>query len=121
MIEVPEIVNDPDFAQEFNIARSSGTWTNGKFVVASTANIDGYGTITVATPRDLEMVPPGDVVHGAMVFHSQQPIYATRNGANGPGFSDILTWHNLQWRVLTVGPYSDYGYYRAIATRLSAV
>lgn len=121
LINVSELVNDPDFAQSFVILRSTGTWIKGEWTPSTTA-VQAYGAISVARPRDLEMVPEGDVGHGAMVFWTQQPIYVTRVANNGKGqSSDILIWQEEQFRVLDVKQYKDYGYYRAIGTRMAAV
>jgi len=119
LINVAELANDPDFAQAFTILRSSG----GKFVSGVWQNnqttIQSYGPISVAKARDLEMIPEGDHVVGAMVFWSAQPLYATNgSGANGE-VSDILLWNDHQWRVMTVSQYKDYGFYRAVAVRMS--
>lgn len=111
------VVNDPDLAQHYTILRSSGgaflngVWQNG------TVTIPGFGVISVAKARDTNMLPGGDKITGAMVFWSSQVLYGTRNGAN----ADLLIWNDLQWRILEVKQYKDYGYWRAIAERLKAV
>lgn len=119
MINVQEIVTDPDFGQGFTILRSTGSYLNGIFQ-SSTVTLQAYGTITPAEPRDLKEIPEADIVTGAMVFHSPVPIFATRsNPQGGQGASDILSWRGFQWRVLKIGEYLDWGFWRAIATRLS--
>lgn len=119
VIQVSEVVNDIDMAQNFSILRSTGSFNVGVWE-STTETLSGYGVISVAKPRDLEMIPEGDKIVGAMVFHSQQPLYGTHDG-QAPGSSDILIWNNHQWRILSVSQYKDYGYYRAVAERLSAV
>ena len=119
-IDMSDVVNSPEFAQNFQILRGPGSWLNGVWK-PTTAPILGFGTVTVATSRDIDMIPEGDRVTGAMVFHSQQPIYGTHADANGQGASsDIITWRDHQYRVLKVGPFEDFGYYRAVATRLKS-
>jgi hypothetical protein len=121
MIDVSEVVNAEEFAQPFGILRGSGVWNNGVWI-SQAAPLQGYGVVTVASDTDLEMIPEGDVVKGAMVFHSQAPIFTTNDfeGNGAGGSSDILTWRGRQWRVMTVSEQADYGYYRAIAVRLNA-
>lgn len=120
MIDVSEVVDSADMAQDFTILRSSGFWQNGTWI-SQTTQINGHGVISVASPRDIEMLPEGDVVKGAMVFWSSQPIYGTNVNSQGQaGSSDLLMWRGKQFRVLTVSQYSDYGYYRAVATRMDA-
>jgi len=133
VIDVSEVVDSADMAQDFTILRSSGFWQNGTWI-SQTTQINGHGVISVrpltdtgqhrksiASPRDIEMLPEGDVVKGAMVFWSSQPIYGTNVNSQGQaGSSDLLMWRGKQFRVLTVSQYSDYGYYRAVATRMDA-
>jgi hypothetical protein len=119
-IDMSDIVNAPEWVQEFTIYRGPGSWLNGVWQPGS-APVLGHGAVTVATPRDIDMIPEGDKVTGAMVFHSQQPIYGTHADADGNGASsDIIIWRNHRYRVLQVGPFEDYGYFRAIATRMKS-
>jgi hypothetical protein len=120
MIQVSEIVNAPEFAQAFTILRSTGAWNTGVWE-STQATVAGFGTITPATENDIKMIPEGDVVEGAMVFHSQAPIYLTHaDGSGAGGSSDILVWQGFNYRVLSVRQEQDYGYYRAIAVRMAA-
>lgn len=117
MIDVADVVNDPDLAQPFTIQRSTGMWNLGTW--QSTTNpVQSYGVITEPTVNEISMVPEGDRVGGVMVFWSAQPIYVTRATECEGGSSDLLTWRNLTFRVLSVKRYEDYGYYRAIAVRV---
>jgi hypothetical protein len=79
------------------------------------------------------MVPEGDRVGGAMVFHSTTPLYITRQdggfgeksfgktgfGASVQHVSDITLWHGQQYRLMALLPYQDYGYYRAVGVRIT--
>jgi len=119
MISVAEVVNEPDLAQAFTILRSTGTWLNGVWQ-SVTATVQGYGVIAEPSGRDLDMVPEGDVVKGMMIFWSSQIIYGTHATAGVGGSSDILVWRGENYRVLSVKQYVDYGYWRAMATRMKA-
>ena len=119
-IDMSDIVKSPEWGQSFTIYRGPGSWLNGVWQPGSDP-VQGQGAVTVATANDLEMIPEGDKVVGAMVFHSQQPIYQTYGDANGAGASsDIIVWRDQRYRVLQVGPFCDYGFYRAICTRMAA-
>jgi hypothetical protein len=120
MIDVSEVVNDPENAQSYSILRSAGTWVNGVWQ-PNAETLQGYGRISVARPRDVEMIPEGDKIVGAMVFWSSTAIFGTRaDSAGNGGSSDILMWRGKKFRVLSVYQYSDYGYWKAIATRMEA-
>lgn len=122
MINLALIVSDPDFAQPLIITRSSGgSWQLGNWVDA-TQQVNWFGIVQPATPEELEQVPEGDRVKGAMSFHSEQVIYETHT--NGPtdsnaGISDLITWQNQTYRIVKVFPWEDFGYYKAIAVRKS--
>ena len=115
MINVSEVVIDPDLAQVFTIMRSSGVYVNGVWQT-QTANVQAQGVISIAQEKELDMKPEGDVVLGAIVVHTDQEIFTTQEGK---GSSDIIVWQGIQYRVLKVAQYVDYGYWRAIATRMS--
>jgi len=120
MIDLSMVVNANEFAQPYQIVRSNGgSYVDGVWT-PNTETVQGFGTITPATPKQIEMLPEGDVVTSAMAFHSEAPIFTTReNGEDGqPGSSDILVWRGKNLRVLQVLEYSDYGYFLAIATRM---
>ena len=122
MINVGSIVSDPDFAQEFVITRSSGgSWKAGKWV-NETIEVCGWGVIQPSTPEELEQVPEGDRVTGALSFHSEQPLYETHTfGVNDrfAGTSDLINHHNQTYRLAKVFPWEDFGYYKAIGIRIS--
>jgi hypothetical protein len=117
LINVADIVSDPDLAQPFTIERSKGQFGLGGWQ-NTPESLPGYGVIQVATEQNLTEIPEGDRVTGSMVFFSAQPIYRTHGGEN-PGLSDVLVWRNQTFRVMEVFSFADYGYYKAIAVRMS--
>lgn len=122
MINLSEIVVDPDFAQEFSILRSNGgSWQLGKWVNA-TITVPTFGIIQPSTPEELEQVPEGDRVKGALSFHSETVLFETHtNAPNDPnaGISDIIAWRGQSYRLIKVFPWEDFGYYKAIGVRMS--
>lgn len=132
MIDVGDIVNDPDLAQAFTIERSTGQFVLGGWKTTAVL-VPAYGCITVASPEDLEMVPEGDRLSGAMLFHTSSPLYITEleGGAGQQGWgkggfgvttqqvSDVVVWRGQRYRVVHLSPYQDYGYYRAVAVRMA--
>lgn len=117
MINVSEIVTDPDFAQTLTIQRSAGRFASGGFV-NTTTSLNAAGVVVVAAEEDLEQIGEGDRVVGAMEFYTTVPIYETRTGAK-EGLSDVIAWNGQQYRLAKVWPWRDYGYYRAIGIRMS--
>lgn len=121
MINIGRIVNSQNFARSFTVYRETGSWQKGKWIPTETP-IQMSGTITAASPNDLNQVPEGDRVTGTICFYSQQEIFETR--ANDPdpnvkdGTSDQILWDGYRYRVSSVMPWGDFGYYKAIAVRM---
>lgn len=121
MLDLSEVANSPELAETYTILRSTGTGWNQGVWETQEQQLTGFGVISVADAKEVEMVPEGDVAHGAMVFWSAQPIYVTNTTNTVPGqSSDILIWNGKQYRVLSVRQYLDWGYYRAVGTRMQA-
>jgi len=122
MISVDEIINDFDLSQKFTVIRSTGSFIKGLWTEGTVTEIEMWGNVTNPTPKDLDQVPEGDRVTGAMVFHTKQPIYVTRAGAGTKkdpnAISDKIIWRSEYYRLSGVSPYIDYGYYRAVGVRI---
>lgn len=118
MIDLSEIVNDPDLAQPFTIERSSSSFVLGG-VSNTVTPLQAFGVITVSDPETLQMIPDADRPTGAMSFYSSTPIFESRDDQNGEGVSDFLIWRSQRFRVLKMFPYIDYGYNHAVAVRVA--
>ena len=115
---IAEVVNDPAFAQSFTITRSSGgVWKSGRWSNA-TVDVPAWGSIQPPNPEELEQVAEGDRVSGVIAVHTTQPIYETNVDLTN-GISDLVTWHGQKYRVVKVYPWQDYGYWKALAVRMS--
>jgi hypothetical protein len=140
MISLAEVVMDSDLAEAFTILRSRGWFELGGWKTIS-ENVCGYGIITVSSDQDLQMIPEGDRISGAMTFHSYERIYETQlDGGYGQqpygdnGFdcdnknkyghseqhvSDQIQWRGQLYRIISIAPWKDFGYWRAIGVRMS--
>ena len=117
MIDLSEIVNDPDLGQPFTITRTTGEFAAGGWQADAPTLIPAFGVITVASDEALQQVPEGDRVAGSMMVFTQTPIYQTL--VNQSGISDTLVWRGNTYRVQAAGPWEDYGYYQAIIARMT--
>lgn len=115
MINVSRVINDPRVCQEFNIYRKEGEWDTGDFIEHET-QLQMSGIISVAKAKDIEMIPEGDRVGGELAVYSTKKLFTTRKGEN-EGTSDELIWNDERYKIYSVSPYCDYGYYKAIAMR----
>lgn len=121
MIDISEMMSDPDFAQEFIVYRQIGANIAGRYVV-NEDTLDFYGIIMPATTRDLEQIPEGDRDTGMMVFYVpiETPLYITQvdtvagAGTNTSLTSDQCVWQGERYRIYQTNAYDDFGYIKAI-------
>ena len=118
MIDVSEIIGDPDFAQDYTVTRSSGQFGAGGWIENTPQSIPMSGVITVARQKELSQMPEGDRVTGAMLFYSTQQLFITHNDSSA-GTSDVITWQGYDYKIVHVWPYVDYGYWKAYGVRKS--
>jgi hypothetical protein len=116
MINVSEIINDPDFAQDIPVWRKTGQWVAGKFVQTE-VKINLYGVVTACNTKDLEQVPEGDRVIGMMCFYTTDPIYTTHNDLENKGTSDEPEWRGERYKIVQILPEEDWGYYKGFGAR----
>lgn len=117
MIDVSDIINDPDFAQPFSILRSSGAFVSGGWQNITTT-VNSSGVIVPATEQDIAQVPEGDRVTGMISVHTTAKLFQTHTGSQ-PGLSDVLLWNGDRYRILKLFPYQDFGFTKALAARMS--
>jgi len=117
VINVSEVITDPDFAQTFTVYRSTGSFVDGVWTENTPRAIKMLGVVTVSSQKELDMVAEGDRIRGAMTFHSVCPLYPTRVGT-AQGTSDKIMWRGEYYKIQSVYPEVDWGYYKAIGTRI---
>ena len=115
--QLSHVVLHPAFSQIFTVLRSSGDWINGRWTEGTVTKIEMTGVVSVASEKDLQILPEADRVSGMMVFHSVKPLYITRIGTE-KGTSDKIIWKGQEWKLKHVWDYSDYGYYKAYGERI---
>lgn len=122
MLDLSRVVSGSLLTESFTIQRSSGSFVLGGYATASTA-VQGFGVVSVANAQDLQMLPEGDRVTGAMVFHSQAPLYETILDTSMASavqrFSDVILWNGSQYRIVQVSPYPNRNYWRAVGVRMA--
>jgi len=117
LINVADIINDPDLAQKYIVYRNTGTWDAGRFET-SEKTLHFLGVITVPSSKEILQLPEGDRVIGIMCFFSNKEIFTTRQNTSTAGTSDQILWKTNRYRIIQVSPLSDYGYYKAFGVRI---
>lgn len=123
MIDVSELITDPDFAKPFMITRSSGgTFTDGLYTAGEITEINRLGIIQPYAPKEVEYDALGNAITGDIKIWSLLPIYLTRDEEteeeNDSGYSDIVKWESDDYKVTWVKNWKQHGYYSAVAKKV---
>ena len=116
MINLAEVITDPDFCQDFIVYRSNGSFVDGRWTEGTPTTITMTGIIQVASEKELVQIPEGDQIQGAMVFYSTQP-FALTHTSKPPGISDKAMFRGEYYKLYQDADWGDYGFYKAIGAR----
>jgi hypothetical protein len=116
MIDLSEVVEDSEMAEPFQILRPFGQFAQGGWQVTSTQTINAFGIVSLATAKEIAMLPEADRVSEIRAFWTTTPMYVT-DGTRGQT-SDILLWSGTKYRIIGQPQYDTRGYYKALATRI---
>lgn len=105
MLDVSDVLNDPDFRQDFTVTRSVETVNLKGRGETSSEIIPASGCIVPATPRQLERLPEAERSSEIMAIYSNVQLT--------PGSEtlapDQVTWRGRNYRVVSLDDYADYG------------
>lgn len=119
MIDISELINDPDFSQDFLITRSVGSWVDDQFITAP-QSIKISGIIQPINTTSEKVTPNGSQIEGAIRIWTDRQMYTTKLQQGLADFnqiSDEITWQDQQWKVTNTWEWQDNGYYVSEATR----
>jgi hypothetical protein len=120
-IDVSEVINSPEFQQSFTVKRSSGYWQNGVWQSART-DLTIWGVTSVASPKQLRMVPEGDINESMRVFWTTEQLETTNSNQavdSTGGSSDIVIHDGTWFRIISSRWMADYGYWESVGARMS--
>lgn len=113
MIEVSELVADPDFAQPFDLIRESVVLVEGESQVTPVAIPDMFGVIQPAKSEDFtEFAIEGQREGAWIAVWCAQEI---RMGNGKDQLGDIIVWRGNHYRVAKAKHWETQGYYKVIA------
>lgn len=121
MIDVSELITDPDFAEPYTVYRRTGKWEKGRFVVSEPEVLNFYGAVQPASVREIQMLHIGDNEVGIMKFFTRKPndLYTTKNLSEEDEeirISDEIEFDGRIYKVLQVMPWHHGGWCRAFAS-----
>lgn len=114
MINLSRVVVSPHLSQNITVHRTSGRWNRGEWIMGEEKIITSRGIVTVARPKDLEQIPEGDRITGAMRFLTLHRLYHTNSAEP---ISDFVVWRGARYRIIQISPDVDYGFFRSIGVR----
>ena len=110
MIDLAELLHDPDFCESFVIRRQKGQWKNGRYQVAP-EDIKVTGIVEPTSGDDLEQLPEGDRVSGMMTFYTKEQVQL----ALDPQPADHIICRGKVYKAVQVLDWSKHGFYKTIA------
>ncbi|TWH46336.1 hypothetical protein [Sporomusa sp. KB1] len=114
MINVAEIIQDPDFCKPYTLYRKTTVLVGGR-PRTSEKDIQRSGVIIAATSKDLLQVPEGDRVKGIIAVYDTEDLLVT----NEKGTSDNVDWNGERYRLFQLWPRKANGFYKALGERIA--
>lgn len=120
MINVGELITDPDFCQTFTVYRNIGFWSSEGIFETSETSFRTTGVITPLKTKELDQLPEGDRIQGGVNIYTNVALFTThlKAAATTDGYvSDEVVWQNERWKIVNTANFVDYGYYKSVSTR----
>lgn len=117
MIDVAELMNDPDFAQPFQVRRQAGHFDEGEWINDPPTLIDLVGVIQPAKADDvIKLAPEGTRLSDAIsVYCAQELLIDDAEDSR----SDVIVWRGRSYRVMARRQWVDFGFWQVIAEGFS--
>lgn len=124
MINVSELINDPDFTQP-----------NGVDIVRRKCEVENHlqktteekfnvrAIVTISDEAKKEMLDYADRIEEAIHVFTYKPLYTTGKISEEPNsdgyLSDIVIWKGIQYTVMSCLDYEMQGYCRSTAVKMA--
>lgn len=113
MINVAEIMRDPDLAQPFQVERAGGAFDEGEWVPTAPTVLNLVGIVQPAKREDmLAILPEGARLGNMIVVFCDQEL---RIDNAEDQRSDVVVWHGHPYRVMAAKHWADHGYWQVWA------
>lgn len=122
MINIGELITDPDFAQPggINIIRRKCEIVNHRPVPTETV-LNVPGIITIASDTSVEKLPEADRSTEDIHIFTHEQLFTTGRKddvAVNDYLSDIVIWQGVKYIVMKCMDDTQYGFCRSTATKL---
>lgn len=113
MIDVSELMSDPDFCDDYTIQRPSGFMDEGEWVENGFTSIDTYGPIQPAPSESkLALMPDGSRLDQGIVCWNSEEMVIDDSDAKR---SDVIVYKGQMYRVVAQKDWSSNGYWKVWA------
>lgn len=115
MIDVTEILQDPDFADNYTVIRTECQWIDGRFETKDVMYMEYFYPVHPATEKELEQVPEGDRTKETKVFFCVSPkklyITQTNNNVSDEGYiSDKINYNGKEYKIVKIKDWNSHGW-----------
>ena len=119
-MQITEAITDPELGfTSFSVQRTTYRRQNGTSV-PSAQTLAASGCIHPGTPEMIQLLPEEDRHEEYIVVYTD---FALSLGQNDGGVTysapDRIVWNGDTWRVIRVRDWAMFGYYQALAVRMS--
>lgn len=116
MIDVSELMDDPDFSTDYQIVRAGvGGYVNeGEWSPGVPSTINRFSPVQPTKPEDMiEYLPEGERDSGAITVWSREELILREAD------SDIILYNGNSYRVAHQRPWLRNGYWQVIAVQFN--
>jgi hypothetical protein len=106
LLDVSEVLLDPDFADDLVCSRQEQTVGNDGLAVNTATDTAFIGVVTAASGNNLVRTPDGSYTKGDICIITP---YRLRTSATATGDADVVTWNGTRYTITQVNDYSRYG------------
>ncbi len=105
LLDVSDVLDDPDFQTTVVLKRSGGTvGSDGRATYATTTSTIA-AVVTAANGMNLARGADGRTSQGSITIHTRQMLYSGEDGTE----PDVIEWRGNEWTVVVVNDFSEYG------------
>lgn len=114
LVDVSEVIEDPDFNQSFTVYRKTGQWVKGRFVITETS-FGSNGVIISQSNEELDITAQGSLISSKLSIWTHDLLYVTSEDGTpqeGDYLSDEVEFYGQRYLIQSARNLKDYGYYK---------
>lgn len=117
MINMSELMSDPDFTQAFTLRRRTGSFANeGEFTQSAPTELPLVGSIQPASTADVvRFQAEGERRNALIRVWSATEMHTSDGEGQQP---DEVVWRGSVYRVIECVPWADHGFWKVFAEAL---